>query len=116
MERDARESGAIHYYVWFSFRPDVQPTDGVRAVRTFLDEMTKRGIVQEFRLLRNRAAGADKAREFQAAIVFADAAAFARGFEAVEQEGVRAGLHGLMIARVQDFSVEVFEGLQESPR
>jgi hypothetical protein len=99
----------IHYYVWFSFRRGVPPNEGLQRVRAFLDDMTKRGVVQEFRLLRNRAAGADTAREFQAAIVFADGDAFARGFEAVEHEGVRAGLHGLMIANVQDFSAEVFE-------
>jgi hypothetical protein len=108
MERGDGASGAIHYYVWFSFRPGVPPNEGLQRVRTFLDEMTGRGVVQEFRLLRNRSA-ADKAREFQAAIMFADADAFARSFEVVEHEGVRAGLHGLMIAHVQDFSAVVFE-------
>jgi hypothetical protein len=101
-------SRTIHYYVRFSFRAEVQPDEGLRAVRTFLDEMTRRGIVQGFHLLRNRAANAT-ARAYQAAIVFEDAEAFARGFEAVEHEGVRAGLHGLMIAHVQEFSAEVFE-------
>jgi hypothetical protein len=99
----------IQYYVWFSFRPEVPPAEGLLAVRTFLDELEQRGIVREFRLLRNRAAGADKARAFHAAIVFADADAFDRGFEAVEHEDVRAGLHGLMIAHVENFRAEVFE-------
>jgi hypothetical protein len=99
----------IHYYVWCSFRSEVPPDEGLLAVRTFLDEMVRRGIVREFRLLRNRAAAADKARAFHAAIVFADADGCARGFEAVEHEGVRAGLHGLMIAHVENFSAEVFE-------
>jgi hypothetical protein len=113
VERGASVSGAIHYYVWFSFRPGVEPDDGLRHVRTFLDEMTRRGVIVEFRLLRNRAASAT-ARAFQAAIVFADAEAFARGFEEVEHDGVRAGPHGLMIANVQDFSAEVFEILDSA--
>ena len=64
MERGSASSGMIHYYVWFSFQPEVQPDEGLQRVRTFLDEMTRRGVVQEFRLLRNRSA-ADKTREFQ---------------------------------------------------
>ena len=114
MERGSASSGVIHYYVWFSFRPGVQTDEGLQRVRTFLDEMSGRGVVQEFRLLRNRSA-ADKTREFQAVIVFADADAFARGFEAVEHDGIRAGLHGLMIANLQDFSAEVFEALPADP-
>ena len=104
----------IHYYVWFSFHAGVQPDEGLHRVRTFLEEMTGRGLVREFHLLRNRDAGANTARAFKAAIVFADAEAFSRGFEVVEQAGVRSGLHGLMVDTIKEFAAEVFEGVENA--
>jgi hypothetical protein len=37
------------------------------------------------------------------------------GFAAVEHEGVRSGLHGLMVAVIKDFSAEVFEDVDNVP-
>jgi hypothetical protein len=102
----------IHYDIWFAFRPGIQPREGLHGVRTFLDEMTRRGLVHGFELLRNRDAGAEKSREFKATIVFADATAFARGFQTIEHAGVKSGLHGLMVETIQDFTVEVFENIE----
>jgi hypothetical protein len=75
----------------------------------------RRGLVQAFRLLRNRDRNADSTRAFHAAISFADAEAFASGFAAVEHEGIRSGLHGLMVAVIKDFTAEVFGDLDVAP-
>jgi hypothetical protein len=101
----------ICYYVWFSFQPNVPPAEGLPRVREFLDAMVQRGWVVNFKLLCNRDAAADPARAFQAAIDFVDDAAFAAGFATVEHEGVRAGLHGLMVDVIKDFAAESFEGV-----
>jgi hypothetical protein len=105
----------IHYSVWFSFQDSVPPADGLQRVHAFLDGMHRRGLVQAFRLLRNRDRNADPARAFQAAITFADVEAFAYGFAAVEHEGIRSGLHGLMVAVIKDFTAEAFEDLDVVP-
>lgn len=105
----------IHYYVWFSLIPSVPPAAGLERVRAFLTDLIRRGVVQNFRVLRNRDPTADTARQFQAAIVFVDAHAFTAGFAVVEHEGVRSGLHGLMVAGVKDFAVEVFEEVDGAP-
>jgi hypothetical protein len=84
-------------------------------VHAFLDGMRRRGSMQTFRLLRNRGTSPGAPRAFQAVILFADADAFTSGFAAVELEGVRSGLHGLMVAVIKDFTAEVFEDVDVPP-
>jgi hypothetical protein len=100
----------IHYNVWFSFKPEADEAIHLAKVRSLLDDFRSRGMVYDYRLLKNRAeAGKSNLPEFQVIIEFEDEAQFGRPFAEVESIGIRLGQHGAMIEKVDKFVVEVFE-------
>ena len=102
----------IHYNVWFAFRDGASEADGVARVRDFLDDLRQRRRVDDFKLLRSRApSGQTRLARFHAVIMFTDQVQFDAAFRDVESTGVRAGRHGLMIADVDTFIVEIFDEL-----
>ena len=104
----------IHYTVAFTFGDGVVESDELARITTFLADLQSRGAIAGFRLLRSRAALPDTPRRFKADITFVDDTQFGAPFAEVSAIGVHKGLHGLMIERVSEMSVEVFEEITEA--
>ena len=105
----------IHYNIWFGLRGDVDESEALAEVRTFLSALRTAGTVTDFRLLRNCGSGTKtKLLPFQAQIQFQDDAQFSSTFSDQAARGIRTGPHGRVMSLVNAFHVEVFRELAES--
>lgn len=105
----------IHYNVWFSFRGNVEETEGLAAIHAFLGELHSADSVAGFQLLKNTGAAAKtQMLPFQALIEFRDDAQFSAAFPAQAARGIHTGLHGRVLSLVSDFRIEVFKQLVAS--
>lgn len=102
----------IHYNVWFSFKNTVGDEEGeLGKLRNFLGDLKSRALIRDYTLLRNRSDDT-KLAKYHAIISFEDDSQFARPFQEVAAAGIHTGLHGLMIANVDTFIVEIFEEIR----
>jgi hypothetical protein len=105
----------IHYNIWFSFRSDVEETEGLAVIHAFLGEFHLAGGVSGFQLLKNSGdAAKTKMLPFQALIEFRDDAQFSAAFSAQAARGIHTGLHGRVMSLVSEFRIEVFKQLVAS--
>jgi hypothetical protein len=105
----------IHYNVWFSFRSNVEETEGLAVIHAFLGELHLAGGAAGFQLLKNSGdAAKTKMLPFQALIEFRDDAQFSAAFSAQAARGIHTGLHGRVMSLVSDFRIEVFKQLAAS--
>ena len=87
----------IHYNVWFSFRSNVEETEGLAVIHAFLGELHLAGDVAGFQLLKNSGdAAKTKMLPFQALIEFRDEVQFSAAFSAQAARGIHTGLQGAL--------------------
>lgn len=104
----------IHYSIWFRFRDSMEESEGLAVVQTFLGELHAAGEIAGFQILRNRSGSKTMRLPFQALIEFQDNAQFGAAFSAQATRGIDNGLHGRVMALVDDFQIEVFEKIASS--
>ena len=102
-------SRMIHYNIWFRLRDEIDEGQGLAIVQSLLAQHKAAGTIAGFHLLRNSGSGSrTRMPAFQALIEFRDEAQFSATFAEQAQRGIRAGLHGQVMALVSEFQVEVF--------
>jgi hypothetical protein len=100
----------LHYNVWFSFKEGVEEKVELNKVTTFLDDLMNSGKIENYRILKTRSKeGAALISKYHAPIEFKDDEQFNQAISGVSKIGVHSGLHGIMIGKVKDFKVEVFD-------
>ncbi len=105
----------IHYNIWFDLRDAFDEGDALAVVHTFLSRLYDTDSIAGFRLLRNSGSGGGtKLLRFQALIEFRDDAQFSKAFSAQAARGIHAGLHGRVMAMVNDFRIEIFRQIAGS--
>jgi hypothetical protein len=105
----------IHYSVWFNLKDSIEEAEGLATIRAFLDELYSAGDVGGFQLLRNKGTGGrTRMLPFQALIEFCDGAQFSAAFSAQAARGIHTGLHGRVMALVNEFQIEVFQQIFDS--
>ncbi|GAB5559523.1 MAG: hypothetical protein SynsKO_11700 [Synoicihabitans sp.] len=102
---------AIHYHVWFHFKPEIGDLAGLEIANRFLAEMRGRGV--RSRLMKNRGdAAKSKLDRFHASFEFDTQEQMNAAFEKKTNEGIHTGPHGELIRAVGAFHVEVFDDLE----
>ncbi len=99
----------IHYNIWFNFQSGIEETEGLDIIHGFLSELYTAGSIAGFELLKNSGdAAKTKMLQFQALIEFQDDAQFSAAFSAQAARGIHTGVHGRVMALVDEFRIEVF--------
>lgn len=99
----------IQYSLWFRLQVDGNEREELDAIRAFLRELQVAGEIAGFQILRNRSGSKTTRLPFQALIKFRDNAHFSTAFARQAARGIHAGLHGRVMAAVDEFQIEVFE-------
>ena len=99
------------YSLWFRFRAEVEESTGLALVQDFLSELQAAAEIAKFQILRNRSGDKTTRLPFLALIEFRDTAHFSAAFSTQAKRGIHNGLHGQVMALVEDFQIEIFEAI-----
>ena len=102
------------YTVSFTFKEGAGDSQELKQAYRFFGDLKDRGLIEGCRILKDQKNATNSGGgRYLALVEFRDTEALGFGMKAVAAIGYQAGLHGAMIASVDEFSVGFWDTIEE---